>query len=90
MFIFAANPLWFYLILVNVYLFFLMAYDKRQAIRKKWRVPEANLLFMGIVGGGLGGLLARWVFQHKTSKQKFLLCFLLGILFDALLIFSYS
>lgn len=25
------NPLWFYLVLVNIYLFCLMGYDKRQA-----------------------------------------------------------
>lgn len=37
---------------------------------------------MGIVGGGLGGLIARQVFHHKTRKKKFLVCFLIGILFS--------
>ncbi|MEW3486802.1 DUF1294 domain-containing protein, partial [Enterococcus entomosocium] len=48
------NPLWFYLIAVNLYLFCLMGYDKYQAVKQGWRVPEANLLFMGAIGGGLG------------------------------------
>jgi uncharacterized membrane protein YsdA (DUF1294 family) len=51
-----------YLILVNVYVFCLMGYDKQQAKKRRWRVPEANLLFFGIIGGGLGGLLARAFF----------------------------
>lgn len=83
------NILWIYLILVNGCVFLLMGYDKRQAIKKKWRVPEVNLLFMGIIGGGLGGLIARQVFHHKTRKKKFLLSFLLGIFVDGVLIFVY-
>ena len=54
---FNENPLWFYLVLVNLYVFFLMYYDKRQAVKKGQRISEKNLLFMGIVGGGLGGLV---------------------------------
>ncbi len=41
------NPLWFYLIAVNLYLFCLMGYDKYQAVKQGWRVPEANLLLWG-------------------------------------------
>jgi uncharacterized membrane protein YsdA (DUF1294 family) len=76
-----------YLILVNVYVFCLMGYDKQQAKKRRWRVPEANLLFFGIIGGGLGGLLARAFFHHKTRKPKFLVCFLIGVVFDGLLLF---
>jgi uncharacterized membrane protein YsdA (DUF1294 family) len=81
------NPVWMYLILVNVYVFCLMGYDKQQAKKRRWRVPEANLLFFGIIGGGLGGLLARAFFHHKTRKPKFLVCFLIGVVFDGLLLF---
>jgi uncharacterized membrane protein YsdA (DUF1294 family) len=44
-------------------------------------------LFFGIIGGGLGGLLARAFFHHKTRKPKFLVCFLIGVVFDGLLLF---
>lgn len=39
------NPLWFYLFIVNFYLFCLMGYDKHQARTSGWRVPENNLIF---------------------------------------------
>ena len=72
---FIQNPLWFYLLIANLYLFGLMGYDKYQAVRKKWRVPEWNLLFMGLIGGGIGGLIAQRVFHHKTRKRKFYIFF---------------
>ena len=66
---FIQNPLWFYLLIANLYLFGLMGYDKYQAVRKKWRVPEWNLLFMGLIGGGMVGLIAQRVFHHLTCKR---------------------
>ena len=42
------NPLWFYLVIVNLYLFCLMGYDKYQAKKGGWRVPENNLIFVKI------------------------------------------
>ncbi|MEG0079646.1 DUF1294 domain-containing protein [Enterococcus sp.] len=86
---FSENPLWFYLVLVNLYVFFLMYYDKRQAVKKGQRISEKNLLFMGIVGGGFGGLLAQRLFHHKTRKKKFYLCFLIGVAVNLLLIIYY-
>lgn len=84
--VFQTNPLWFYLIIVNVYVFFLMGYDKYQAKRNKWRVPESNLIFMSLIGGGLGGLIARQVFHHKTRKKSFAIGFSIGLIFAILLI----
>ena len=65
------NPLWFYLIAVNLY-------------------PEANLLFMGAIGGGLGGLIAQRVFRHKTRKKKFHLFFAFGTVFAILLMVFFA
>jgi len=83
---FIQNPLWFYLLIANLYLFGLMGYDKYQAVRKKWRVPEWNLLFMGLIGGGIGGLIAQRVFHHKTRKRKFYIFFAFGLIVDLLFI----
>lgn len=86
---FVRNPIWFYLLLVNLYTFGLMGYDKSQAIHHKWRVPEANLLFISSIGGGAGGLLASRLFHHKTQKKKFFVSFMIGIILGCLLILFY-
>ena len=53
-------------------LFCLMGYDKHQARTSGWRVPENNLIFVSLLGGGLGGLISRKVFHHKTRKRSLL------------------
>ena len=68
----------------------LIAYrkDKRRAIRKQWRIPEATLLLLAAFGGGIGAFLGMILFHHKTRKWKFkLLVPLFMILQLALLIF---
>lgn len=83
------NPLWFYLALVNVYLFCLMGYDKYQAKRGGWRVPESNLIFVSLLGGGIGGLLSRQIFHHKTRKKKFTIGFSAGVVVGLILIYFF-
>lgn len=46
-----------YLLVINLVLFSMMGYDKKQAKRGNWRIPERRLLTIGLVGGGLGGLM---------------------------------
>ncbi|EOH87387.1 DUF1294 domain-containing protein [Enterococcus villorum] len=87
--VFIHNPLWFYLVLVNIYLFCLMGYDKYQAKRGKWRVPESNLIFVSLLGGGIGGLISREVFRHKTRKKKFTIGFAAGVVVDLILIYFF-
>lgn len=60
--------------------FYLMYYDKRQAKKKRWRIPEFNLLLLGIIGGGIGGLLGQRLFHHKTKKFRFYFAFSIGTL----------
>ncbi|MGM9903711.1 hypothetical protein A5844_000773 [Enterococcus sp. 10A9_DIV0425] len=83
------QPIWFYLFLVNVYLFCLMGYDKYQAKKGGWRVPENNLIFVSLLGGGLGGWLSRKVFHHKTRKKKFTIGFFAGIIISLILIYFF-
>ncbi|MDR0920919.1 MAG: DUF1294 domain-containing protein [Lactobacillales bacterium] len=87
---FVRNPLWSYLIIVNVYLFVLMFVDKQRAVQHKWRIPESQLLILGIIGGGLGGLLAQRLFHHKTRKVYFTVCFLIGIVVLFTLIYFFK
>lgn len=71
---------WAYLLIVNLVEFFVMYLDKQRAKRKKWRVPEVDLLVIGLIGGGIGGLLAQQLFHHKTRKLRFYFAFIFGTL----------
>ena len=60
-----------YLLIINLLAFITFALDKRKAMKKDFRVPEATLLFLSLLGGGLGGLMAMVIFKHKLSKKLF-------------------
>ncbi|MFM4978164.1 DUF1294 domain-containing protein [Aeromonas caviae] len=51
------------------------AWDKRQAIRGGWRVPEARLHLLELCGGWPGALVARQWLRHKTQKGSYRLRF---------------
>ena len=59
------------LAILNVYTFFLMAWDKRKAGKKGWRVPEKRFFTLAAIGGSLGVVLAMTVWRHKVSKFSF-------------------
>ena len=60
-----------YLAVINVVAFFMYGIDKWKAKRSKWRVPEATLLLMAVLGGSLGAWLGMKVWHHKTLHKKF-------------------
>ena len=63
--------LFYGLILLNLVTFVLFALDKRKAVRGKWRIPEALLLILSVLGGSMGALMAMSLFRHKTQKKLF-------------------
>ena len=63
--------LYYYLLTVNAAGFLLMLTDKHKAIKNKWRIPEATLLGVGLIGGSLGCTLGMRLFRHKTKKLVF-------------------
>ncbi|EOT47676.1 MULTISPECIES: DUF1294 domain-containing protein [Enterococcus] len=69
-----------YLLVLNLWLFFLMGYDKAQAKKHKFRIRERTLLLIGLFGGGLGGLVGQTVFHHKTKKPRFFVSYIFGVL----------
>jgi uncharacterized membrane protein YsdA (DUF1294 family) len=64
-----------WLLLVNAVAYAAMAIDKSQAVasarRRVWRVPEAMLLGLAVLGGSPGALAAQQRLRHKTRKQPF-------------------
>ena len=60
-----------YLVAVNVVTFCMYGIDKWKAKRSKWRIPEATLLGLAVIGGSIGALLGMKVWHHKTMHKKF-------------------
>ncbi|WP_278321657.1 DUF1294 domain-containing protein [Clostridium massiliamazoniense] len=60
-----------YLILINLIGFFIMYYDKKKAIKGQWRISEATLITIAIIGGSIGVYLGMQNFRHKTKHLKF-------------------
>ncbi|PZU57861.1 MAG: DUF1294 domain-containing protein [Sphingobium sp.] len=59
------------LLVVNGLTFLLFAHDKARARQGGWRVPEAHLLMLALVGGSVGAVTAQKLFRHKTRKEPF-------------------
>ncbi|KAJ3124829.1 hypothetical protein HK100_011088 [Physocladia obscura] len=60
-----------YLILINGFAVALFWYDKNQALKGGWRIPEKQLQATALFGGWVGGIWAMKTFKHKTVKKAF-------------------
>ena len=67
------KPLLVYLFLINALGFLLMLIDKCKAKKNFWRIPEATLMGVALVGGSLGSLMGMYLVRHKTKHMKFTL-----------------
>lgn len=63
--------IWYYLIIINMFTFFLYGFDKYKARKGAWRIPESRLLFFAAIGGSAGALIGMFVWHHKTKHAKF-------------------
>ena len=57
------------LICINVLTFVIYGIDKWKAKRAKWRIREAALLGLAVLGGSIGALLGMKVWHHKTMHK---------------------
>ena len=73
-----------YLAVINVVTFFMYGIDKwrstsgrllptgrKKAKKSKWRIREAALLGLAVLGGSIGTWLGMQVWPHKTQHKKF-------------------
>lgn len=60
-----------YLICINLAGLISMGVDKRRAIRHQWRISEANLFLIALLGGSLGSIIGMQLFRHKTRHWYF-------------------
>lgn len=61
----------YYLIAINFITFATFAYDKIQALERRNRIRILVLLGLALAGGTIGGLVAMYLFHHKTRKDYF-------------------
>ena len=66
-----ANALLYYLIVINIVTFLVYGMDKLKAKQGSWRISEATLLILAIIGGSIGALLGMKAWRHKTQHKKF-------------------
>ena len=60
-----------YFITVNVLGLVLFGIDKWKAKHDKWRISEATLLSVTVIGGSIGAWVGMKVWHHKTMHKKF-------------------
>ena len=65
------EALLYYLIVINIVTFLVYGIDKRKAKQGSWRISEAILLILAVIGGSIGALLGIKVWHHKTMHKKF-------------------
>lgn len=60
-----------YLIIVNFIGFLMMGIDKQKAIKGAFRIPEATLFVIALIGGSIGSIVGMYTFRHKTRHFSF-------------------
>lgn len=68
--------------------FAIYGFDKRAARRGDWRVTEASLHGIDLIGGIAGGLAGQAAFRHKTRKDGFVLATALIALLHLVVLFT--
>ena len=73
--IFTPKNILIYLLVINLMAFCAMWWDKRRAQKGEWRISEAGLFTLVLLGGGIGGIAGMYLFRHKTKKLRFTIGF---------------
>lgn len=60
-----------YFAAMNLIGFALMGIDKYKAKKRGFRIPEATLFIVAIIGGSIGSLIGMYTFHHKTRHRSF-------------------
>lgn len=81
------NYILIYYVIINLLMYIFMGIDKFKAVHRKWRIKEATLLLLSLIGGGLGGFFGMSFFHHKTNKWYFKATFFISIIIHLALIY---
>ncbi|MFN3166506.1 MAG: DUF1294 domain-containing protein [Phycisphaeraceae bacterium] len=80
----SALDLWLLILAGDVLVFSVLtlacyAWDKRQATRSGWRVPEKRLHLLSLLGGWPGAYVGRRWLRHKSVKGRFRMMYWLTV-----------
>ena len=78
-----------YLVVINVVTFFTYGLDKWKDKRSRWRIREAALLTLAVLGGSIGAWLGMKVWHHKTQHKKFKVGIPIIIIVQAIIIWYF-
>lgn len=82
-----------YWIVINLIGFVVMGLDKKRAVQGIWRISEASLFSIALIGGALGCTLGMRYFRHKTKHWYFRLgmpaIFVVQVLMGIFLLWSF-
>ncbi len=76
-----------YLIAINIITIIAFGIDKYKAVKHKSRIRIVTLLSLAFIGGSVCGLIAMYVFKHKTKKDYFSIGIPLMIIMQIFLLF---
>lgn len=84
-----------YYILLSFYALALTVFDKSRALKRRRRIPEGALLWVGVLGGAGAMFLTMKLIHHKTRVKKFMvylpvLAFVHLVLFIVLAVFAFK
>lgn len=74
---------------MSIVTFVFYFWDKRKAQLNLWRIPEARLHYLELLGGWIGAFLAQLFLRHKSSKKSFQLVYWLIVVFHFSLFLFY-
>ena len=78
-----------YLISINLIGFALMGIDKYKAKKRAFRIPEATLFTVAVIGGSIGSILGMYAFRHKTRHRSFVYGMPLILIIQIILILAF-
>lgn len=79
---------WYYLGVINIIGLTIMGIDKQKARQGKYRIPEATLWTVAIIGGAVGATIGMYFFRHKTKHTNFKIGLPILALIDLILIYQ--
>lgn len=62
----------YFALMINLFSFIVSITDKFRAVKNKWRISENTLIFLALIGGGVGLIAGLLLSNHKTRKKKFM------------------